>query len=121
MDKKQSRLRRAVATRRKIAELRVHRLSVFRSNQHIYANIIGPEGDKILVSASTVEPEVRQQLASETGRGGNVAAAALVGKRVAEKARAAGIELVAFDRSGFRYHGRVKALADAAREAGLKF
>nr|MBF0683163.1 50S ribosomal protein L18 [Pseudomonas sp.] len=121
MDKKQTRLRRAVPTRRKIAELGVHRLSVFRSNLHIYANIIGPEGDKILLSASTVEPEVRAQLAGETGKGGNIAAATLVGKRVAEKARAAGIETVAFDRSGFRYHGRVKALADAAREAGLKF
>jgi len=121
MDKKLTRLRRAVPTRRKIAELRVHRLTVYRSNLHIYANIISPEGDRVLVSASTQEPEVRQQLATESGRGGNVAAATLVGKRVAEKAKAAGIELVAFDRSGFRYHGRVKALADAAREAGLKF
>jgi len=121
MDKKLTRLRRAVPTRRKIAELRVHRLTVYRSNLHIYANIISPEGDRVLVSASTQEAEVRQQLASESGRGGNVAAATLVGKRVAEKAKAAGIELVAFDRSGFRYHGRVKALADAAREAGLKF
>jgi large subunit ribosomal protein L18 len=101
--------------------LRVNRLQVFRSNLHIYANIISPEGDRILVSASTVEPEVRQQLAGQSGVGGNVAAATLIGKRVAEKAKAAGIELVAFDRSGFRYHGRVKALADAAREAGLKF
>jgi large subunit ribosomal protein L18 len=121
MDKKLSRLRRAVPTRRKIAELRVHRLSIFRSNQHIYANIISPEGDRVLVSASTLEAEVRAELAGKTGQGGNTAAAALVGKRVAEKAKAAGIELVAFDRSGFRYHGRVKALADAAREAGLKF
>ncbi|MGG4605417.1 50S ribosomal protein L18 [Alcaligenaceae bacterium 429] len=117
MDKKQSRLRRAVATRRKIAELRVHRLAVHRTNLHIYANIISPEGDRILVSASSLEPEVRKELAN----GGNVAAASLIGKRVAEKAKAAGIESVAFDRSGFRYHGRVKALADAAREAGLKF
>lgn len=117
MDKKQSRLRRAVATRKKIAELRVHRLAVHRTNLHIYANIISPEGDRILVSASSVEPEVRKELAN----GGNVAAAAIIGKRVAEKAKAAGIETVAFDRSGFRYHGRVKALADAAREAGLKF
>ncbi|GAA5085002.1 MULTISPECIES: 50S ribosomal protein L18 [Paenalcaligenes] len=117
MDKKQSRLRRAVATRKKIAELRVHRLAVHRTNLHIYANIISPEGDRVLVSASSVEPEVRKELAN----GGNVAAAALIGKRVAEKAKAAGIETVAFDRSGFRYHGRVKALADAAREAGLKF
>ncbi|MFC4276161.1 MULTISPECIES: 50S ribosomal protein L18 [Alcaligenaceae] len=120
MDKKVSRLRRAVPTRRKIAELRVHRLSIFRSNLHIYANIISPEGDRVLVSASTLEAEVRAQL-GQVGKGGNKAAAELVGKRVAEKAKAAGIELVAFDRSGFRYHGRVKALADAAREAGLKF
>jgi large subunit ribosomal protein L18 len=121
MDKKVSRLRRAVQTRRKIKELRVHRLSVFRSNLHIYANIISPTGDRVLVSASTLEPEVRVQLAAQTGQGGNKAAATLVGKHLAEKAKAAGIELVAFDRSGFRYHGRVKALADAAREAGLKF
>jgi large subunit ribosomal protein L18 len=121
MDKKISRLRRAVPTRRKILELRVHRLSIFRSNLHIYANIIAPEGDRVLISASTLEPEVRALLADKTGRGGNAAAASLVGKRVAEKAKAAGIELVAFDRSGFRYHGRVKALAEAAREAGLKF
>ncbi|OWT63557.1 50S ribosomal protein L18 [Candidimonas nitroreducens] len=121
MDKKTSRLRRAVATRRKIHELRVHRLSIFRSNLHIYANIISPEGDRVLVSASTLEPEVRKELASQKANGGNVAAAGIVGKRVAEKAKAAGIEQVAFDRSGFRYHGRVKALADAAREAGLKF
>ena len=111
MDKKVSRLRRAVPTRRKINELRVHRLSIFRSNQHIYANIISPEGDRVLVSASTVEAEVRAQLAGQTGQGGNKAAASLVGKRVAEKAKAAGIELVAFDRSGFRYHGRVKAVS----------
>ena len=117
MDKKQSRLRRAVATRKKIAELRVHRLAVHRTNLHIYANIISPEGNRILVSASSMEPEVRKQLAN----GGNAAAAAVIGKRVAEKAKEAGIETVAFDRSGFRYHGRVKALADAAREAGLKF
>src|SRR3546814_2968981 len=93
MDKKVSRLRRAVPTRRKIFELRVHRLSIFRSNLHIYANIISPEGDRVLVSASTLEPEVRAQLASQTGQGGNTAAATLVGKRVAEKAKAAGIEL----------------------------
>ncbi|AUL45575.1 50S ribosomal protein L18 [Bordetella trematum] len=120
MDKKVSRLRRAVPTRRKIAQLGVHRLSVYRSNLHIYANIISPEGDRVVVSASTLEAEVRAQL-SGAGAGGNAAAAALIGKRVAEKAKAAGIELVAFDRSGFRYHGRVKALAEAAREAGLKF
>ena len=96
---------------------RVHRLAVHRTNLHIYANIISPEGDRILVSASSMEPEVRKQLAN----GGNAAAAAVIGKRVAEKAKEAGIETVAFDRSGFRYHGRVKALAEAAREAGLKF
>ena len=117
MDKKTARLRRAVATRKKIAELRVHRLAVHRTNLHIYANIISPEGDRILVSASSMEPEVRKQFAN----GGNAVAAAIIGKRVAEKAKEAGIETVAFDRSGFRYHGRVKALADAAREAGLKF
>lgn len=121
MDKKASRLRRAAATRRKIAQLRVHRLSVYRSNQHIYANIISPEGDRVVLSASTVEPEMRKELESQRTKSSNVAAASLVGKRVAEKAKAAGIESVAFDRSGFRYHGRVKALADAAREAGLKF
>lgn len=121
MDKKISRLRRAAATRNKIAELRVHRLAVHRSNLHIYANIISPEGDRVLVSASTLEPEVRKELAAGNGNGGNVSAASLIGKRVAEKAKAAGIEQVAFDRSGFRYHGRVKALAEAAREAGLKF
>jgi large subunit ribosomal protein L18 len=121
MDKKISRLRRAIPTRRKISELRVNRLTVFRSNQHIYANIISPEGDRILVSASTVEAEVRQALSGSTGLGGNTSAASIIGKRVAEKAKAAGIEVVAFDRSGFRYHGRVKALAEAAREAGLKF
>ena len=117
MDKKTSRLRRAVATRRKIRELHVHRLAVHRSNQHIYASIISPEGDRVLVSASTLEAEVRKDLSS----GSSVSAATLVGKRVAEKAKAAGIQTVAFDRSGFRYHGRVKALAEAAREAGLKF
>lgn len=121
MDKKFTRLRRAVPTRRKIAEIGMHRLSVFRSNLHIYASIIAPEGNQVIVSASTIEPEVRAKLATKTGRGGNITAATLVGQRMAEKARAAGIELVAFDRSGFRYHGRVKALANAAREAGLKF
>lgn len=118
MDKKQSRLRRARQTRLKIHELRVHRLSVHRTNLHIYASIIDPTGSKVLVSASTLDPELRKTLA---GKGGNATAAALVGKRVAEKAKAAGITSVAFDRSGFKYHGRVKALADAAREGGLQF
>jgi large subunit ribosomal protein L18 len=120
MDKKESRLRRGRQTRIKIAQLGVNRLSVHRTNLHIYANLISPDA-KILVSASTLEAEVRAELAGKTGVGGNAAAAALVGKRVAEKALKAGITEVAFDRSGFRYHGRVKALAEAAREAGLKF
>src|SRR5690606_36970397 len=117
MDKKISRLRRAISTRRKITELRVHRLSVFRSNQHNYANIITPEGDRVIIRSSTLEPEVRKELASQNTHGANVAAAGLVGKRVAEKAKAAGIEQVVFDRSGFCYHDRVKALAEAARKA----
>lgn len=120
MNKQIARTRRARQTRRKIDQLRVGRLSVFRSNTHIYANIVAPEGDKVLVSASTVEADVRKSL-GKTGAGGNTAAAATIGKRLAEKALAAGIETVAFDRSGYRYHGRIKALADAAREAGLKF
>ena len=120
MDKKQSRLRRGRQTRIKIAQLGVNRLSIHRTNLHIYANLISPDA-KVLVSASTLEADVRAELAGQTGKGGNATAAALVGKRVAEKALKAGITEVAFDRSGFRYHGRVKALADAAREAGLKF
>ncbi|UVW29092.1 50S ribosomal protein L18 [Massilia sp. H6] len=120
MDKKESRLRRGRQTRIKIAQLGVNRLSVHRTNLHIYANLISPDA-KVLVSASTLEAEVRAELAGKTGVGGNAAAAAIVGKRVAEKALKAGITEVAFDRSGFRYHGRVKALAEAAREAGLKF
>ncbi|NCW79183.1 MAG: 50S ribosomal protein L18 [Oxalobacteraceae bacterium] len=120
MDKKASRLRRARQTRAKIAELKVNRLAVHRTNMHIYATIISPDA-KILASASTAEAEVRKELAGQPGKGGNTAAAALVGKRVAEKALKAGIAEVAFDRAGFRYHGRVKAVAEAAREAGLKF
>ena len=120
MDKKASRLRRARQTRAKIAELKVNRLAVHRTNMHIYATIISPDA-KILASASTAEAEVRKELAGQSGTGGNTAAAALVGKRVAEKALKAGIAEVAFDRAGFRYHGRVKAVAEAAREAGLKF
>jgi len=121
IDKKESRLRRARATRARIALQKVNRLTVFRTNIHIYANVISPDGGKVLASASTVEPEVRSQLAGAKGKGGNAAAAKLVGARIAQKARAVGIDAVAFDRSGFLYHGRVKALADAAREAGLKF
>lgn len=121
MDKKQSRLRRAQQTRLRIRDQRVNRLTVFRTNQHIYASIIDGSGEKVLVTASTVEADVRGELAGKEGKGGNVGAASAVGKRIAEKALAAGIDSVAFDRSGFRYHGRIKALADAAREAGLKF
>jgi len=119
-DKKQTRLRRARATRVRIALQRSHRLTVYRSNLHIYASVVSPDGGKVLVTASTVEPEVRTQLTGAKGKGGNVAAAILVGTRLAQKAKAAGIDTVAFDRAGFRFHGRVKALADAAREAGLK-
>ena len=120
-DKKLSRLRRARATRARIRLAREHRLTVFRSNVHIYASVISPDGGRVLVTASTIEPEVRNQLAGAKGKGGNAAAAKIVGERLAQKAKAAGIESVAFDRAGYRYHGRVKALAEAAREAGLKF
>jgi large subunit ribosomal protein L18 len=121
IEKKQARLRRARATRARIKLQRLHRLTVFRSNLHIYASVISPDGGRVLVSASTAEPEVRNQLTGAKGKGGNANAAKLVGARVAQKAKAAGIESVAFDRAGFLYHGRVKALAEAAREAGLKF
>lgn len=117
MDKKQARLRRARKTRVKIAELKKARLSVHRTNCHIYAQIIDASGSKVLASASTLEAEARKELPN----GGNVNAAVAVGKLIAEKAKGLGIETVAFDRAGFMYHGRVKALADAAREAGLKF
>ncbi|UOF93639.1 MAG: 50S ribosomal protein L18 [Bordetella sp.] len=121
MNKKKSRLRRAAQTRKKIEKLNICRLSVFRSNLHIYANVFSPSKDRIIVSASTLEPEIRVQLADKIGRGGNKTAAAIIGKRVAEKAIAAGIDSVAFDRSGFSYHGRIKELAESARQAGLKF
>jgi large subunit ribosomal protein L18 len=101
----------------RIAEQRAVRLVVGRSNCHIYAQIIAPTGDQVLASASTLEAELRTDLKN----GGNKAAASVVGKRIAERAKALGIEAVAFDRAGFRFHGRVKALADAAREGGLKF
>ena len=120
MTKKEQRLRRSRQTRLRIAQQNAARLLVFRSTLHIYANVISDDGSKVLASASTAEKEVREQLGS-TGKGGNVAAATLIGKRIAERAKAAGIEKVAFDRSGFAYHGRVKALAEAAREAGLQF
>jgi len=117
MNKREARARRSRKTRVRIAQQRANRLVVGRSNCHIYAQIIAPAGDRVLASASTLESDVRKELK----RGGNRAAAAVVGKRIAEKAKAAGIDTVAFDRSGFKYHGRVKALADAAREGGLKF
>lgn len=117
MDKKQVRLRRARKTRAKLAELKAVRLTVFRSNSHIYAQVISGCRTRVLAAASTVEADVRAQIKN----GGNRQAAALVGKLIAERAKAAGIESVAFDRAGFLYHGRVKALAEAAREGGLKF
>jgi large subunit ribosomal protein L18 len=120
LTKKEQRLRRARQTRIRIATQGVARLTVNRTNLHIYASVISGEGSKVVASASTAEAEVRKALGG-AGKGGNIAAAQLIGKRLAEKARAAGVEKVAFDRSGFAYHGRVKAVADAAREAGLQF
>jgi large subunit ribosomal protein L18 len=117
MDKKEARLRRARKTRAKIAELKMVRLAVHRSNCHIYAQIFSGCGTQVLAAASTAEAELKTQVP----KGGSVDAAKAVGKLIAERAKAKGIEEVAFDRSGFRYHGRVKALAEAARESGLKF
>ncbi len=117
LDKKESRLRRARRGRAKIRELAMHRLTVHRTPRHIYAQVISPDGRSVLASASTLNADLRGKLKFT----GNVEAAAEVGRMIAEKAKAAGVEAVAFDRSGFRYHGRVKALADAAREAGLNF
>jgi large subunit ribosomal protein L18 len=117
MMKKEARLRRAKQTRARIAEQTALRLTVHRSNLHIYAQVIDATGSKVIVSASSLDKDVRGEL----GNGGNVKAAALVGKRIAEKARAKGVEAVAFDRAGYKYHGRVKALAEAARAAGLQF
>jgi large subunit ribosomal protein L18 len=118
MDKKVSRIRRARRARAKIRELGVHRLTVHRTPRHIYAQIIAPNGAEVVASASTVDKSVAADI---EGPAGNAAAASVVGRVVAERAKAKGVERVAFDRSGFRYHGRVKALADAAREAGLEF
>ena len=117
MNNVNNRLRRARKTRAKIAELKVTRLSVHRTNTHIYAQIIAETGDKVIASASTVEADVRKNIKN----GGNVEAAAAIGKLIAEKAIKAGVTAVAFDRSGYKYHGRIKALADAARENGLSF
>ena len=113
--KRIARLRRAKRARARISELRVSRLSVYRSPRHIYAQVISASGDQILASASTVEKDLRG------GATGNVDAASKIGALIAERAKAAGVEKVAFDRSGYAYHGRVKALADAARAGGLDF
>jgi large subunit ribosomal protein L18 len=118
MDKKRARLRRAARTRAKIRELGAFRLCVYRTPRHIYAQIIAPTGDQVVASASTLDKELRGTIA---GHKGNASAAAAIGKAIAQRALTAGVEQVAFDRSGFRYHGRMKALADAARENGLKF
>ena len=120
LTKKEQRLRRARQTRIRIATQGVARLTVNRTNLHIYASVISEDGTKVVACASTAQADVRKLLGA-SGKGGNTAAAQIIGKMIAEKAKAAGIEKVAFDRSGFAYHGRVKALADAAREAGLQF
>ena len=117
MDKKQARLRRARKTRAHQKILGAHRLCIHRTPRHIYAQVLAPNGSEVLASASTVEADVKQGLKYT----GNVDAAGAVGKLIAERAKEKGVEKVAFDRAGFKYHGRVKALADAAREAGLKF
>lgn len=119
MDKKLSRLKRAKRTRAKIRELRAHRLTVYRTPRHIYVQLIAPEGDKVIASASSLDKELRKDLKKTSG--GNVKAATLIGKAIAERAKKVGITRVAFDRSGYKYHGRIKALADAARENGLEF
>lgn len=115
IDKKQSRLRRARRARAKIRELGATRLTVHRTPRHIYAQVISADGGNVVASASTLDKTLRD------GNTGNAEAAKAVGALIAERAKAAGVTQVAFDRSGFRYHGRVKALADAAREAGLEF
>jgi large subunit ribosomal protein L18 len=120
LTKKEQRLRRARQTRIRIAIQGVARLTVNRTNLHIYASVISGDGSKVLACASTADATIRAALGG-SGKGGNTAAASAIGKLIAEKAKAAGVEKVAFDRSGFAYHGRVKALADAAREAGLQF
>jgi large subunit ribosomal protein L18 len=116
MEKKISRLRRGLKTRSRIKEQQVPRLSVHRTPRHIYAQVIAPDS-RVLAAASTLQADIKKDLKST----GNVTAASLVGKLIAERAKQAGVEKVAFDRSGFKYHGRIKALADAARENGLKF
>jgi large subunit ribosomal protein L18 len=120
LTKKEQRIRRARQTRIRIAQQGVARLTVNRTNLHIYASVVSGDGSKVLASASTAEADVRKELGA-SGKGGNANAAQIIGKRIAEKAKAAGVEKVAFDRAGFAFHGRVKALAEAAREAGLQF
>ncbi len=120
LTKKEQRLRRARQTRIRIATQGVARLAVHRTNLHIYAAVLSGDGAKVLAAASTAEAGSRKVLGG-AGKGATVAAAQLIGKLIAEKARAAGVEKVAFDRSGFAYHGRIEALANAAREAGLQF
>ncbi|MBL4712253.1 MAG: 50S ribosomal protein L18 [Gammaproteobacteria bacterium] len=117
ISKKANRMRRAKKTRAKISELGAHRLTIHRTPRHIYAQVITPDGSKVIASASTVQKDI----AGDASHTGNADAASLVGKVIAEKSKSAGITTVAFDRSGFRYHGRVKALAEAAREGGLEF
>ena len=116
MNKKQQRLRRARRTRAQIKRLGVHRLCVFKTPRHTYAQVIEPNGSTVVAQASTLEASIKKGLKSS----GNVEAATAIGKAIAERAKASGIERVAFDRAGFKYHGRIKALADAAREGGLQ-
>ncbi len=118
MDKKHARLRRATRARAKIRELGGYRLCIYRTPRHIYAQVIGEAGDRVIACASTVEKELK---AACEGHTGNIGAAAKIGQAIADRARSAGVEKVSFDRSGFKYHGRVKALADSAREHGLQF
>lgn len=117
MNKKQARLRRARKTRARIKRIGANRLCIYRTPRHVYAQIIAPDSSSVIASASTVDKEIRSQVKST----GNVDAAIVVGKVLAERARAAGVTNVAFDRSGFKYHGRIKALADSARENGIEF
>jgi len=116
MDKKSARLRRSRRTRAKLRELGIHRLCVHRTPRNIYAQVIAPANDRVVVSVSTLDQDIRHQIPN----GGNIAAAMVVGKKIAEMAMGAGVVRVGFDRSGFLYHGRVKALADAVREGGIQ-
>ena len=117
MNKKTARLRRSVKSRMRIKRQELDRLCVFRTPRHIYAQVIAPSGAQVIVSASTLDKEIRARIKN----GGNREAAGVVGQVIAERAKKAGITTVAFDRSGFKFHGRVKALADVAREQGMKF